>query len=114
MSGGEMRSIVEINAARNAMARRIATPGLSDLQKAIVLGASNALQWSAGADNTTMSLLLSDLPMAAGQDTSRVMERMSQIPNAMLAAKLLLDVHERRPGWEADVAKFISDHVRAQ
>lgn len=76
-----VKSLAQINAARAIMRQRIVTPGLTDLQKATVMGVSNALQWAAGVSNTTMERLLSDEPMAAGKNSDRVFERLSRLPD---------------------------------
>lgn len=59
-----MKSEKEVNAARSRIAERYVTPGLSDIQKALISGMLNALVWVAdGKENSVMERLLSDEPI---------------------------------------------------
>lgn len=54
----------EINEARAAVCEALVTPGLNEVQKAILSGMSNALVWTAGdatVDNSLSRLLAGEL-----------------------------------------------------
>lgn len=71
-----MKTASQINAARKRLRERIITPGLNDVQKSLIIGMVNALVWVAeGEASSTMERMLSDEPIAAGQDTKPAMNR---------------------------------------
>lgn len=100
-----MKNRQQIDAARAVMRQRLVTPGLTDLQKAAVMGVSNALQWAAGVGNSTVERLLSDEPMAPGKDASLAFERLSQLPDifqlSTVALAALDHLAELRRAWES-------------
>lgn len=71
-----MKSESQLNHARARLRERIQEPGLNDVQKALIMGAMNALLWTLDELNaTTMERLLSDEPMAAGKDPQPAMQK---------------------------------------
>lgn len=78
--GKTMKTTFQINQARERLKQRIQTPGLNDAQKSLICGMLNALVWAAdGEDCSTMERMLSDEPLAAGQDPSRALDRLEQL-----------------------------------
>jgi hypothetical protein len=75
-----MKTEQQINDARRRILERMKTPGLSDLQKTLLSGMLNALVWAAdGRDQLTMQRMLSDEPMAAGQDHTAALKTLRNI-----------------------------------
>jgi len=74
-----MKSPAQIEDARKKLARRMLTPGLTEIQKTLIMGVVNALVWVAdGKDCRTVDRLLSDEPMAPGKDHRPAFERLDR------------------------------------
>lgn len=72
-----MKTFHTIKLAWQKLQERIQTPGLTDVQKALVCGMMNALVWVADCPNAdTMERMLSDEPLAAGKDPSLALDRL--------------------------------------
>jgi hypothetical protein len=75
-----MKNEQQVNEARQKLIDRLQTPGLNDVQKALVGGMLNALVWVAdGASHSTMERMLSDEPIAAGKDPRAGLDRLRKI-----------------------------------
>lgn len=76
-----MKTESQINVARHRLAERLRTEGMSDEQEIMLVGMLNALVWAAdGANARTMERLLTDEPMAVGNQQSAVPRRAGTYP----------------------------------
>lgn len=77
-----MKKPHQVNNARQKIIQRIKTPGLNDLQKALLAGVLNTLVWVAdGQASETIERLLSDEPMAPGKDPTAALKTFKKIEN---------------------------------
>lgn len=75
-----MKTRKQVDDAREKIAARLKTIGLSEIQKTLLCGILNALVWVAdGRDASTMDRLLSGEAMAPGQDHTQAMKTLDKI-----------------------------------
>lgn len=101
-----MKTINQINHARDILKRRVMTPGMTDAQTALLGGMLQSLVWVAdGANCSTMERLLAGEEIAAGKDSAEAMltfALMREAPELLAALKETLDALFNETHGQAD------------